>query len=129
MGQQFNFDEIRLIGDHHAPYLFVPFDWNGRKDWRLARYVSHTQNDVHVKVMPGSQNTMVFNSNEVILNLPPRGDTLHIGRAVYAPFARDMRGMVMYAVGRINLIQNGEYLVTPSKTFFLFLCPSKLDVS
>ncbi|XP_031564707.1 uncharacterized protein LOC116300083, partial [Actinia tenebrosa] len=113
VGQQFNIDEIRVKGDHHAPYLFVPFDWKSRNDWRLARYVSHLQNNVHVKVMPGSQSTLVFNSNDVILNLPPRSDTLYTGRAVYAPFAKDMQGMAMYAVGRINLIQNGEYLVTP----------------
>ena len=66
-------------------------------------------------MIPDSHKTAIFNSNDVILNLPPRVDALHPGGAVYAPFARDVQGMAMYAVGRIKSVQNGEFLVTPSK--------------
>jgi hypothetical protein len=59
---------------------------------------------------------MVFSSGEVMLNLPPRGNRLHTGGAAYAPFAKDKKGTAMYSVGRVGFVQNGKYLITPSKT-------------
>ncbi|KAK3730566.1 hypothetical protein QZH41_009572, partial [Actinostola sp. cb2023] len=112
-GQQFNIDEIRAIGDPLAPYLLVPYSWKDRKDWRLAKYISQTGNDVQVNIITGPHSPLSFGSREVMLNVPPVPASIHTGRAVYAPFSLDKNGMKMYSIGRVGLAQNEKFLVTP----------------
>jgi len=67
---------------------------------------------------------MHYDSKEVILNVPPKAEFVYTGRAVYAPFAEDSNGLQMYSAGRVGMMDSAgsnQVLVTPSKSFLLFI--------